>query len=144
MRDAKLHARIAPLNALVVGANRFHRDTLAAILREIGFTKTFCIESAEAAREMAEAIKFEFLFLCWHPGAHEADALLEEVRLRNLKGHGITRTLIVSDEDRVEHVMAMLEYGVDAYIVRPFSRAVIMRHLRRLVDHQAKPDIHYL
>ena len=143
-RDAKLHARIALMNALVVGPNHFHRDTLAAILRGIGFKRTFSIESTKAAREMSEVIKFEFLFLCWQPGARDTEALLEDVRLRNLGGRGDTRTLIVSDEDRVEHVMAMLGYGVDAYIVRPFSRAVIMRHIARLVSHQTKSTIHYL
>jgi DNA-binding response OmpR family regulator len=114
------------------------------ILREIGLKDIFSVESVLAARELAQGISFDFVFLCWQPGAHDMESLLEDIRCRNPIGSGPTRILIVSDEGRAEHVMRMLGHGVDAYIVRPFSRAVILKHMTRLASEHADPKVHYL
>lgn len=93
---------------------------------------------------MLETRHFDDLFLCWQPGAHDIEILLERIQHYNSGRRRSARILIVSDEGRPEYVMAMLDHGINAYIVRPFSREIILRHMCRLLKSPASSDTYYL
>lgn len=114
------------MRALVIDDFKPIRSLLAKILVEIGFT----VEEADNGLEALELIKKEKIDLAlvdWSMPVMNGCEFVQEVRKNNT--HKDMRVMMVTAETAMNKIEAALEAGADEYIMKPFTKEMIVEKL---------------
>ena len=117
------------MRALVVDDSRAMRAILGNILRELGFEVAEAADgpAALAARRAGEA---ELMVVDWHLPDMSGPELIRAVRAE--AAWNGTRILMVTTEVERESVAKALRCGVTEYVMKPFTRDVLLSKLALL------------
>ncbi len=120
------------MKILVVDDFSTMRRIIKNLLRDLGFTNTEEADDGNTALPMLKTGKFDFLVTDWNmPGMTGLD-LLKVIRadaaLKNLP------VLMVTAEAKREQIVAAAQAGVNGYVVKPFTAAVLKEKIEKIFE----------
>lgn len=115
--------------ALVVDDSRAVRMILARTLKELGYEVGEAANGREALNLIGEEKQaFSLLLADWNMPEVNGFELLREVRrhpeLASLK------VVMVTTETELEHMTAALDAGANEYVMKPFTREILVEKLQ--------------
>ena len=120
------------LKILIVDDFSTMRRIIKNLLRDLGFTNTDEADDGNTALPMLKTGKYDFLVTDWNmPGMSGFD-LLKHVRAdEHLKSLPV---LMVTAEAKRDQIVAAAQAGVNGYIVKPFTAAVLKEKIEKIFE----------
>lgn len=120
------------MKILIVDDFATMRRIIKNLLRDLGFNNTQEADDGLTAIPMLNAGNYDFLVTDWNmPGMTGFD-LLKHVRADpDLKDLPI---LMVTAESKREQIVAAAQAGVNGYIVKPFTAAVLKEKIEKIFE----------
>ncbi|MDX5300271.1 MAG: chemotaxis response regulator CheY [Gammaproteobacteria bacterium] len=120
------------MKILIVDDFSTMRRIIKNLLRDLGFTNTDEADDGNTALPMLKTGKYEFLITDWNmPGMTGID-LLRAVRADDaLKGLPV---LMVTAEAKRDQIVAAAQAGVNGYVVKPFTAAVLKEKIDKIFE----------
>lgn len=120
------------MNILIVDDFSTMRRIIKNLLRDLGFTNTDEADDGNTALPLLKTGKYDFLITDWNmPGMSGLD-LLKVVRAdENLKTLPI---LMVTAEAKRDQIVAAATAGVNGYVVKPFTAAVLKEKIEKIFE----------
>jgi len=118
------------MKALVVDDSRAMRSILGQILREIGFDVFEAGHGREALERLAETGKVELALVDWNMPEMTGYEFVQAVR--GIPEYDEMRLMMVTTETDTNQVVKALEAGANEYVMKPFTKDVIIQKLNLL------------
>jgi len=120
------------MKILVVDDFSTMRRIIKNLLRDLGFTNADEADDGQTALPMLKTGKYHFLVTDWNmPGMSGID-LLRAVRADDaLKGLPV---LMVTAEAKRDQIVAAAQAGVNGYVVKPFTAAVLKEKIEKIFE----------
>lgn len=120
------------MKILIVDDFSTMRRIIKNLLRDLGFTNTDEADDGNTALPMLQSGKYDFLVTDWNmPGMSGFD-LLKAVRADDsLKTLPI---LMVTAEAKRDQIVAAAQAGVNGYVVKPFTAAVLKDKIEKIFE----------
>ncbi|AKO51904.1 histidine kinase [Marinobacter psychrophilus] len=120
------------MKILIVDDFSTMRRIIKNLLRDLGFTNTDEADDGNTALPMLKTGKYDFLVTDWNmPGMSGFD-LLKHVRADDqLKALPI---LMVTAEAKRDQIVAAAQAGVNGYIIKPFTAAVLKEKIEKIFE----------
>ena len=120
------------MKILIVDDFSTMRRIIKNLLRDLGFTNTAEADDGNTALPMLQSGSFDFLVTDWNmPGMSGFD-LLKAVRAdENLKNLPV---LMVTAEAKRDQIVAAAQAGVNGYVVKPFTAAVLKEKIEKIFE----------
>lgn len=119
--------------AMIIDGNATSRSIMAAQLRELGVPEVRQVSRVQDARLALERQPHDIV-LCemdFDGGPMSGQDLLDELRREQLLPHG-TAFILITGSASYAQVMEAAESTVDAYLVKPYSAAVLAQRLAQV------------
>ncbi len=108
------------------------RRIIKNLLRDLGFTNTAEADDGNTALPMLQSGDFDFLVTDWNmPGMTGIELLKhvrEDERLKDLP------VLMVTAEAKRDQIVAAAQAGVNGYVVKPFTAAVLKEKIEKIFE----------
>jgi len=124
------------VNVLVVEDNPNLRKVLVNIVKKIGFAGISEAEDGQQAWEMLEQDKIGLVLADWNMPRMNGLELLQKMRETNT-GVSDIPFLMITAADTKQSIMTAGKYGVDAYIIKPFSVNTISEKIEEAMSKRA-------
>jgi two-component system chemotaxis response regulator CheY len=120
------------MKILIVDDFSTMRRIIKNLLRDLGFTNTAEADDGVTALPMLQNGNFDFLVTDWNmPGMTGID-LLKAIRAdEKLKDMPI---LMVTAEAKREQIVEAAQAGVNGYVVKPFTAAVLKEKIEKIFE----------
>lgn len=120
------------MKILIVDDFSTMRRIVKNLLRDLGFSNTQEADDGTTALPMLQNGNFDFLVTDWNmPGMSGLD-LLKKVRAdARLKDMPV---LMVTAEAKREQIVAAAQAGVNGYVVKPFTAAVLKEKIEKIFE----------
>ncbi|OEY67087.1 chemotaxis response regulator CheY [Marinobacter sp. X15-166B] len=120
------------MKILIVDDFSTMRRIIKNLLRDLGFANTDEADDGTTALPMLKTGKYDFLVTDWNmPGMSGFD-LLKAVRAdENLNTLPI---LMVTAEAKRDQIVAAAQAGVNGYVVKPFTAAVLKEKIEKIFE----------
>jgi two-component system chemotaxis response regulator CheY len=120
------------MKILVVDDFSTMRRIIKNLLRDLGFANTDEADDGNTALPMLQTGKYDFLVTDWNmPGMTGID-LLRHVRAdESLKTLPV---LMVTAEAKRDQIVAAAQAGVNGYVVKPFTAAVLKEKIDKIFE----------
>lgn len=120
------------MKILVVDDFSTMRRIVRNLLRDLGFTNIEEADDGNTALPMLKNGKFDFLVTDWNMPGMSGMELLKEVRAdENLKTLPV---LMVTAEAKRDQIVAAAQAGVNGYVVKPFTAAVLKDKIEKIFE----------
>lgn len=120
------------MKILVVDDFSTMRRIVRNLLRDLGFTNIEEADDGTTALPMLRNGRFDFLVTDWNMPGMSGMELLKEVRAdENLKSLPI---LMVTAEAKRDQIVAAAQAGVNGYVVKPFTAAVLKDKIEKIFE----------
>jgi len=120
------------MKILIVDDFSTMRRIVKNLLRDLGFTNTAEADDGSTALPMLQQGDFDFLVTDWNmPGMTGID-LLKKVRADERLRH--LPVLMVTAEAKREQIVAAAQAGVNGYVVKPFTAAVLKEKIEKIFE----------
>ena len=108
------------------------RRIIKNLLRDLGFTNTQEADDGNTALPMLKSGDFDFLVTDWNMPGMTGIELLKHVRqddrLKDLP------VLMVTAEAKRDQIVAAAQAGVNGYVVKPFTAAVLKEKIDKIFE----------
>ena len=126
--------------ALVIDDSRTVRLIIGKILREAGIEVIEAADGLEALERMAEHPDLGLALVDWNMPKMNG---LDYVRaVRSQSDYDPVRILMVTSETEQEQVVRALEAGANEYLMKPFTKEVLIAKLSLLDIEMSESDCH--
>ncbi|WP_097460344.1 chemotaxis response regulator CheY [Mangrovitalea sediminis] len=120
------------MKILIVDDFSTMRRIIKNLLRDLGFTNVDEADDGNSALPMLQTGKYDFLVTDWNmPGMTGID-LLKAVRADN--GLKSLPVLMVTAEAKRDQIVAAAQAGVNGYVVKPFTAAVLKEKIEKIFE----------
>jgi two-component system chemotaxis response regulator CheY len=120
------------MKILIVDDFSTMRRIIKNLLRELGFNNTEEADDGLTALPMLKSSSFDLLVTDWNmPGMQGID-LLKEVRADEKLSE--IPVLMVTAEQKKEQIIEAAQAGVNGYIVKPFTAAILQEKLEKIFE----------
>lgn len=120
------------MKILIVDDFSTMRRIIKNLLRDLGFSNTEEADDGNTALPMLRTGKYDFLVTDWNMPGMTGIELLKEVRAdANLKHMPV---LMVTAEAKRDQIVAAAQAGVNGYVVKPFTAAVLKEKIDRIFE----------
>ncbi len=120
------------MKILVVDDFSTMRRIIKNLLRDLGFTNTSEADDGNTALPMLKSGDFDFLVTDWNmpgmTGIELLKAVREDERLKDLP------VLMVTAEAKRDQIVAAAQAGVNGYVVKPFTAAVLKEKIEKIFE----------
>lgn len=125
------------MKILIVDDFSTMRRIIKNLLRDLGFTNTHEADDGTTALPILRNGNFDFLISDWNmPGMTGID-LLKAVRAE--PGLSTLPVLMVTAESKREQIIAAAQAGVNGYVVKPFTAAILEEKIKKIFE-RINPD----
>ena len=118
------------MRALVIDDSRAMRALLARLLGELGFT----VEEAANGREGLEHLQAhgepDVVLVDWNMPEMSGFEFVQTVRAN--RDYDAVRLIMVTTETEMTRVVKALGSGLDAYVMKPFTKEAVVEQLERI------------
>lgn len=120
------------MKILIVDDFATMRRIIKNLLRDLGFSNTFEADDGTTALPMLNSGHYDFVITDWNmPGMTGFD-LLKHIRADGkLKEMPV---LMVTAESKRDQIVAAAQAGVNGYIVKPFTAAVLKEKIEKIFE----------
>ncbi len=118
------------MKALVVDDSKAMRTILSGILSGIGFDVFEAENGLVALERMKEVSNLALALVDWNMPEMNGYEFVQAVRA--LDDYNSTKLMMVTTETEMVQVAKALEAGADEYVMKPFTKDVIMEKLNML------------
>jgi two-component system, chemotaxis family, chemotaxis protein CheY len=118
------------MRALVIDDSRAMRIIISQILREIGIEVLEASNGVEALNQIKSNPDIELLLVDWNMPEMNGFDFIRAVR--SDRAYDGVRILMVTSEAQGEQVTRALNAGADEYLMKPFSKDVLVAKLNLL------------
>ncbi|MBK7642087.1 MAG: response regulator [Planctomycetes bacterium] len=115
------------MRALVVDDSRAMRLILKQILRELQFEVFEAAHGLEALERLKQTGCVDLALVDWNMPEMKGIDLVTEVR--KLSDYSAMKIMMVTTETEMEQVQRALSAGADEYVMKPFTKDVILEKL---------------
>lgn len=120
------------MKILIVDDFSTMRRIVKNLLRDLGFTNTAEADDGNTALPMLKNGDFDFLVTDWNMPGMTGIELLKEVRADDqLKSMPV---LMVTAEAKRDQIVAAAQAGVNGYVVKPFTAAVLKEKIEKIFE----------
>ncbi|WP_148862351.1 chemotaxis response regulator CheY [Marinobacter fonticola] len=120
------------MKILIVDDFSTMRRIIKNLLRDLGFTNTDEADDGNTALPMLKSGKYDFLVTDWNMPGMSGFELLQAVRAdANLKSLPV---LMVTAEAKRDQIVAAAQAGVNGYVVKPFTAAVLKEKIEKIFE----------
>lgn len=120
------------MKILIVDDFSTMRRIIKNLLRDLGFTNTDEADDGQSALPMLQTGRFDFLVTDWNmPGMTGID-LLKAVRAESKIA--TLPVLMVTAEAKREQIIEAAQAGVNGYVVKPFTAAVLKEKIEKIFE----------
>lgn len=120
------------MKILIVDDFSTMRRIIKNLLRDLGFTNTSEADDGQTALPMLKNGDFDFLVTDWNMPGMTGIELLKHVRedekLKDLP------VLMVTAEAKRDQIVAAAQAGVNGYVVKPFTAAVLKEKIEKIFE----------
>jgi two-component system chemotaxis response regulator CheY len=128
------------MRALVVDDSRAVRLIIGTILRELGIDVIEAGNGREALQRMTEHPELELVLVDWNMPEMNG---LEYIRaVRSAGEYDAVRIMMVTTETEQEQVIRALDAGANEYLMKPFTKEVLIAKLSLLDIDTPEADCH--
>jgi two-component system chemotaxis response regulator CheY len=118
------------MRALVIDDSRAVRLIIGTILRELGIEVREAANGVEALQQLTQDAEIELLLVDWNmPEMNGLDFIRA---VRGQRAYNGVRILMVTTETESEQIARALKAGADEYLMKPFTRDVLIAKLSLL------------
>jgi len=118
------------MRALVIDDSRAIRMLLRNILRELGLEVIEAGNGREALEQMERAGDVELVLVDWNMPQMNGLDFVRAVRAR--RAYDSARILMVTTETEITRVALALDAGANEYLMKPFTKDILVAKLRLL------------
>ena len=118
------------MRALVIDDSRAVRIIIGKILRELGMEVLEAADGVEAFAQLEQNPDIELMLVDWNMPNMNGFDLVQAVRAN--RDYGGVRILMVTSEAQTEQVMRALAAGANEYLMKPFTKDVLVAKLNLL------------
>lgn len=118
------------MRALVIDDSRAIRMILTRTLRELGFETSEAANGREALEVLEREGPFELGLVDWNMPEMDGFEFVTEARKQSL--YDSMKLMMVTTETEMGKLVQALEAGADEYVMKPFTREVIVEKLALL------------
>ena len=118
------------MRALVIDDSRAMRALLARILGELGFTVSEAANGREGLEHLRANGVPDVVLVDWNMPEMSGIEFVEAVR-SNREWDGM-RLIMVTTETEMTRVVKALGSGLDAYVMKPFTKEAVVEQLERI------------
>jgi len=118
------------MEALVIDDSRAMRKILARILSDIGFQVAEAANGSEGLEKLEDGMSPQLALVDWNMPVMNGYEFVRAVRSRD-RFSGLRLMMVTTETGQTEMVKA-LEAGADEYVMKPFTKDVILDKLRLL------------
>jgi two-component system, chemotaxis family, chemotaxis protein CheY len=118
------------MRALVIDDSRTVRAILRAILTEIGLTVVEAANGREGLDRLRDAEDVGVVLVDWNMPEMNGLEFIRAVRAQ--RAYDPVRILMVTTETEQEQVIRALEAGANEYVMKPFTRDILVAKLSLL------------
>ncbi|HIG11404.1 MAG: response regulator [bacterium] len=118
------------MNVLVIDDSRAMRTILSGILKAIGFEVFEAADGKEGLSQMEAVADVALALVDWNMPEMNGFEFVQAVRA--LDDYSATKLMMVTTETEMDQVVMALDAGADEYVMKPFTRDVIMEKLELL------------
>jgi two-component system chemotaxis response regulator CheY len=104
------------------------RTILSKILTELGFEVTLAAHGAEALRRLQEEGTVDLALVDWNMPEMNGIEFVRAVRADG--AYENLRVLMITTQTEMSDVATALEAGADEYLMKPFTKAMILEKLQ--------------
>lgn len=120
------------MKILVVDDFSTMRRIIKNLLRDLGFSNADEADDGNSALPMLQTGKYDFLVTDWNMPGMTGIELLQHVRAdENLKTLPV---LMVTAEAKRDQIVAAAQAGVNGYVVKPFTAAVLKEKIEKIFE----------
>jgi len=120
------------MKILVVDDFSTMRRIIKNLLRDLGFANADEADDGNTALPMLQTGKYDFLVTDWNMPGMTGIELLQHVRSDdNLKTLPV---LMVTAEAKRDQIVAAAQAGVNGYVVKPFTAAVLKEKIEKIFE----------
>jgi len=120
------------IKILVVDDFSTMRRIIRNLLRDLGFNNTYEADDGQSALPLVKSGEYDFLITDWSmPGMNGID-LLKEIRATP-EVASLPVLMVTADATR-EQILAAVEAGVNDFIVKPFTAAVLESKITKILS----------
>jgi two-component system chemotaxis response regulator CheY len=118
------------MEALVIDDSRAMRKILSRILADIGFSVSEAANGSEGLERLEEGARPQLALVDWNMPVMNGYEFVRAVRAR--QQYADVRLMMVTTETGEKEMMKALEAGADEYVMKPFTKDVIVDKLQLL------------
>ena len=123
------------MKALVIDDSRAMRTIIGQILRSIGYEVVDASNGREGLQRVSEVGPLSLILVDWYmPEMNGIDFVRA---LRSDRKNDDVRVMMVTTETEMKRIAEALEEGVNEYVLKPFTRDVILQKLEQMQSASA-------
>jgi two-component system chemotaxis response regulator CheY len=115
------------MKALVIDDSRAMRTILSRILTTIGFDVFEAGDGKQGLEQMSAVADVALALVDWNMPEMNGYEFVQAVRA--LDAYDSTKLMMVTTETEMDQVLKALEAGADEYVMKPFTKEVILEKL---------------
>jgi two-component system chemotaxis response regulator CheY len=123
-------SREARMRALVIDDSRAVRMIIRKILQELGMEVVEAGNGREGVARLRENPNVDVMLVDWNMPEMNGLEFIQSVR--SLRAFDRSKIVMVTTETEVSQMLKALEAGADEYVMKPFTRDVLIAKLRML------------
>jgi two-component system chemotaxis response regulator CheY len=118
------------MRALVIDDSRAMRALLARLLGELGFAVTEAGNGREGLDQLREQGAPDIVLVDWNMPEMSGFEFIQAVRANH--DWDAVRLIMVTTETEMTRVVKALGAGLDAYVMKPFTKEAVVEQLERI------------
>lgn len=123
------------MKILIVDDFSTMRRIIKNLLRDLGFTNTFEADDGVNGLQVLRSSNVDFLVTDWHMPGMTGIELLKAVRADPVLA--ALPVLLVTAEAKREQIVEAAKAGVNGYIVKPFTAALLKEKIEKIFERAA-------
>lgn len=118
------------MRALVIDDSRTVRIIIGRILRDLGIEVSEAADGAEGLEQLRQSPGIELVLVDWNMPVMNGLEFIKTVRAQ--RAYDAVRIMMVTTETEQEQVLRALEAGANEYVMKPFTRDILVAKLSLL------------
>ena len=118
------------MHALVIDDSRAMRALLARLLGELGFSVSEAANGREGLEHLQANGAPDIVLVDWNMPEMSGFEFVQKVRA--LREYDAVRLIMVTTETEMTRVVKALGAGLDAYVMKPFTKEAVVEQLERI------------
>ena len=117
------------MRALIVDDSKPARSMMRLILEQVGFEVEEAEDAASGLGQLIDMQRPDIALIDWNmPGDMNGVDLVRKIREDDTFSE--VRLLMVTTETEMDYVVSALDAGADEYVMKPFTRDIILEKLK--------------